>query len=110
MFPADRTFARGDRLLGDRSMCLPSGLVGVNNSVGPVTVVNWVLPGGNDAILLPLDFGGWGNDAIETTRRGAGVLERSMGSGSEGVVGRPPSPPADCGMMDRPPGFFREGV
>lgn len=91
-------------------MCFPSGLVGVNNSLEPVTVANWVPPGGSDAILLPPDFGGCGNDAIETTRRGAGVLERSMGTGNDGVVGRPPGPPADCGMMDKPPGFFREGV
>lgn len=67
-------------------------------------------PGGIDAILLPPDLGGCGNDAIETTRRGAGVLERSMGTGSDGVVGRPPSPPADCGTMDRPLEFFRKGV
>lgn len=67
-------------------------------------------PGGIDAILLPFDFGGCGNDAIETTRRGTGVLERSMGTGSDGVVGRPPNPAADCAMMDRPPGVFREGV
>lgn len=68
-----------------------------------------MFPGGRDAILLPLVLGGCGNDAIETTRRGTGVLERSMGTGNDGVDGR--LAPVDCGTIERPPLLLlREGV
>lgn len=65
-------------------------------------VVKSVVLGGRDAILLGLVFGGCGNDAIDTTLRGTGVLERSIGTGNDGVDGRP----LGCGMMDSPPLFF----
>lgn len=96
-FPADKTFARLAFWLGDLSRLFPSGLVGVSNVSLPKLVV---VVGGRLAIRLPpVDFGGCGNDAMETTRRGTGVLDLSIGTGSEGVEGRAP---ADCGTMERP--------